>query len=156
MDQAWNNYLKEILFPERFLTIIESKINDVQSIYGTEIQTLFVSNRRTENGMEYLSLWLFSEDKAFECKNFISSDDYDVVYIQNNISYVNVKKTNYVDLHNPVNESSLVCNCYLANTNLSCSFNAIGANCKYLMQIIQSYYIANMFIPTDARDFHKS
>ena len=135
MEQVWKDYLQEIQLPERLLSIIESKINDVQSIFGTEIKTLF------------------SEDKAFECKNFISSDDYDVVYIQNNISYVNVKKSNYVDLRDPVNESSLVCNCYLVNTSLSCSLNAVGANCKYLMQIIQSHFIANMFVPTVSRDF---
>lgn len=153
MEQVWNDYLQEIQLPERLLSIIESKINDVQSIFGTEIKTLFVSNRRTANGVEYLSLWLFSDDKAFECKNFISSDDYDVVYIQKNISYVNVKKSNYVDLRGPVNESSLVCNCYLVNTSLSCSLNAVGANCKYLMQIIQSQFIANMFVPTVSSDF---
>ena len=33
MEQEWNDYLQEIQLPERLLSIIESKINDVQSIF---------------------------------------------------------------------------------------------------------------------------
>lgn len=144
MKKEWIDYLQEIQFPERLFAIVESKIKDVQLIFGTEIINLFVSNRRTEKGIDYLSLWLFSDNQVFECKNFISTDDYDVVFVQKNILYVNVKKSNYENLQNPINESSIVCNTYLSNTGLSCSFNAIGSNCKHLMHIIQTKYIPNM------------
>lgn len=144
MKQEWNNYLQEIQLPERLINNVENKIAEVEYIFGVRIDNIFVSNRRTEQGVEFLSLWLFTEDKAFECKQFISLDDYDVVFIQHNVFYINTKKTNYPQLGSPTNDSSLVCNCYLGNTNISCSFNAVGINCKYLMNIIKSRYIANL------------
>ena len=144
MKQEWKDYFQEINLPERLFANIECKVEEVQSIFGSEITQVFVSNRKTEQGIEFLSLWLFSINKAFECKNFISSEDYDMVYIRNNVSYVSINKINCTNIDNPMADSVLISNNYLANTNLSCSFNAVGRNCKYLMDILKSMYIPNM------------
>lgn len=144
MKEDWINYFAEIQLPPRLITNVENKIIEVQSIFGVEIEDVFISNRRTESGVSFLSLWLFTSDKALECKNFVSEDDYDILVVKNKVFYVNIKKTNYTDLENPTGDSNLVCNCYMSNTNLSCSFNALGVNCKYLMNIIKTRYISNV------------
>ena len=144
MKSEWNEYLSEIQLPSSLYSIIERKIKDVQDIFGVGIDKIFVTNRRTEQGTDFVSIWLFSDGKAFECKNFVSTDDYDIVVTRNNISYISIRKSSYLDIANPSKDSSLSCSCYMANTSLSCSFNAVGINCKYLMKILQDEYISNI------------
>lgn len=144
MKAEWNEYLSEIQLPSSLYSIIERKIKDVQDIFGVGIDKIFVTNRRTEQGIDFVSIWLFSNGKAFECKNFVSTDDYDIVITRKNISYVSIQKSNYSDINNPSTDSSLSSSCYLANTSLSCSFNAVGVNCKYLMRLLQDEFISNV------------
>ena len=144
MKQEWLEYLRLISLPERLCSIVENKIKEVQSIFDVECSIIFVSNRLTEQGVSFMSLWLFSDDKAYECKEFLSSDDYDTVYTRKNVVYVNIKKTNYPNLESTQENSNLSGTCYLGTANLSCSFNAVGENCIYLLNLLKSEYISNV------------
>jgi hypothetical protein len=145
MRQEWLSYLDEIGVPQRHIGIVEKKIDEVSKIFGVEILRIFISNKRTEDQQEeFKSLWLFTADKAIECKNFISKDDYDVLYFDHKVTYVNIIKSNYDDRDNPVQESSLSAICFLTTSNLSCTLNAVNINVKFLLNIIKEVYLANL------------
>lgn len=143
MRQEWKTYFETIKLPEQLQTIIENKIQEVQSLFDVNIEDIFVSNRRNEQKIEYISLWLFSNDRVFECKNFISLDDYDMAPIGGNIPYVNVQKTNYSQISSPTEDSVLTISCYVGRGILSCTLNAAGINCKYLINILKSRFNSN-------------
>lgn len=144
MKQEWLQYLQEIGVAEILFDNIDKKIQEVSSIFNTDIQEIFVSNNRTEQEVVYTSLWLFAENKAYECKSFISKEDYDVLVFENKVSYVNITKSNFSDFDNPSQDSSINVVCYIDTSNLSCTFNAVGINSKYLLKLIKEKYLRNL------------
>lgn len=144
MKQEWQDYLSKIGVADKLFEIIEKKISDVELIFNDKIDRIFVSNNQENQQIAYTSLWLFSDRKVYECKNFISKDDYDVLVFKERVAYVNIQKSDYTDLHTPTQDSILNVICYLTNANLSCSLNAVGINVKYLLGLLQDVYLANI------------
>lgn len=144
MKQEWSSYLNEIEIVSRYVDIIEKKIEEVSVLFDEEIERIFVSNIRKEEQVEFISLWLFSNNKLFECKNFISKEDYDVLIYKNKVSYINITKSNYSDFDNPSQDSTLNAVCYINGTNMSCLFNAVGSNAKYLLKLIKEIFLPNV------------
>ena len=145
MKENWNNYFSVIRLPEKLIEIITKKCSEIESLCSVELVDVFVSNVRKESGEEYKSLWFFSSDeKAFECKNFITDDDYDILCLHKNVAYFNIIKKELDDVENPSNESSMTVNCYIRGISMVCDFSATGVNCKYLVAISKKYYISNM------------
>ncbi len=144
MKQEWISYLQEISVPDRYVSNVEKKINEVSSIFNTEIKRIFVCNRQSEQKIEYSSLWLFSEDRVYECKNFISKEDYDVLIFRNKIAYVNIQKSDFDNIENPSTTSSLNAVCLLKDINMSCSLSSVGVNTKYLLELLKEIYLKNL------------
>ena len=144
MKQEFLSYFSEIGLSDKLIAIVEKRMLEVSSIFGDEIKRVFICNNYSNQQQVFTSLWFFSETKAFECKNFVSKDDYDVVVFHHRVAYINIMKSHYSDLEEPTDESKLNATCYFQNVSVSCLLNAVGVNSKYLMCILKNVFLNNV------------
>lgn len=145
MKEDWTNYFSVINLPEKAKEIALKKCSEIEYLCGIEIADIFISEVKKETGIDYKSLWLFSSDeKVFECKNFITEDDYDILCLHKNVAYYNIVKKNLDDIDNPTEISTMTVNSYIRGISMTCDFMATGLNCKYLIDISRKYYLPNL------------
>lgn len=132
------NWYREIGFADAVVNSAEEILSRVESYYEMEFDEIFISNIQNENHEEYPSLWLFSEQDAVECKNFLTRFDIDIVKYKGNVRYVNIITDNKETLNTPTVASTMKLAIALAD-DVKCIFDAKGQNCKKLSGIAKRY-----------------
>jgi hypothetical protein len=134
----FETYLKSIGIDGPFLERTTTVFDFVEKIYKDELKDIFVSEYiDSENNRQFESLWIFSEHKIFEARNFLNEDDLDCTSLPTEIQYWRMKKAEF-DFDNPLPKSRLSLDITLIN-KYSCSFKASQSNCIKLKQIFNDY-----------------
>lgn len=132
------NWYREIGFADAVVNSAEEILSRVESYYEMEFDEIFISNIQNDNHEEYPSLWLFSEQDAVECKNFLTRFDIDIVKYKGNVRYVNIITDNKESLNTPTAASTMKLAIALAD-DVKCIFDAKGLNCQKLSGIAKRY-----------------
>lgn len=145
MKEEFYNYLRNINISEVAQKKVEEIYNEILLLYNNiDIKDILITNLINNDSIEYQSLWLFNEDFAIECKNFLSQqEDFDLCPY-NEIIYYNIKKSNY-KLNGPISPNSNVSITILTNNGrASCNLIATGVNCTHVIKISQKYFLRKM------------
>lgn len=122
---------------------IEIVISLNAKIINDEVIDIFICDLKDEEGTkEYTSLWLFTDSHLMECKNFLSENNFDLVFYKNSIRYCSIKPIDF-DFDSPTTKSSITINCSLLGA-LSCNIIATEDNCKKAFDIYKKYFVANI------------
>ncbi len=130
LEELVETYLDDLNFPDEFYGRIYEIIRFYVDI-GYEIERIFISEYiNADDQRVYENLWLFSDGRVMEAKNFIVEDDFDSLPTANFV-YWNIKKENY-DFKKANNESRMYLD-YSGSDLMSLSeFKASKGNCDYL------------------------
>jgi hypothetical protein len=142
-------YLDSIGIMEPIRKRIESLYKDVQKIFPEEqIIDIFVEDYIQDDGTrKYQHIAFYTKNNlAMSVNEFMSSDDIRVASIKNNITYIEVHKTNY-DFVKATESSRLIIQARVQYSGLTLSSKASKENCDYLKDIMKKYIIPN-FIKT--------
>ena len=138
MDKKEFNWYREIGYPEAVVSSAEVTVSQVESYYEMEFDEIFISNIQNESHEEYPSLWLFSNQDAVECKDFLTRFDIDIVKYKGNVRYVNIISNSKDILKSTEPTSKMKLAISLAD-DLKCYFDAKGQNCRKLIGIAKRY-----------------
>ncbi len=132
------NWYREIGFADTVVNTAEDIASRVESYYEMKFDEIFISNIQNDNHEEYPSLWMFTEQDAVECKNFLTRFDIDVVKYKGNVRYVNIITDDKETLNTPSSTSTMKLAVSLSD-DVKCIFDAKGLNCKKLSGIAKRY-----------------
>ncbi len=132
------NWYRDNGFPETVVSTAAEITAQVEKYYEIEFDEIFISNIQNEGQEEYPSLWLFSEQDAVECKNFLIRFDIDIVRYKGCVKYVNIITDKNDTLINPTVTSTMKLAVSLTD-DIKCIFNAKGNNCQRLSGIAKRY-----------------
>lgn len=138
MNQNDLNWYKDNGFPETVVSTAAEIIAQVEKYYEMEFCEVFISNIQNEGQEEYSSLWLFSEQDAVECKNFLTRFDIDIVRYKGCVKYVNIITDKNDTLINPTTTSTMKLVVSLTD-DIKCVFDAKGTNCLRLSGVAKRY-----------------
>lgn len=121
---------------------VDVLLGELSTIYeGIELNDIFINELNRNGERTFQSIWLFSDKHIIECKDFLSSDDFDLAVFKDNVQYFNIIKKEYTELENPSEKSSVSIHVTFGKVELSADFTAIGINCKYALTIAKKYFI---------------
>lgn len=143
MINKFNKYLEKITLTK----IVKGRINEVllmnQKIYNEEIRDIFVCEMKNKEGARsYTSLWLFSDEFCFECKNFLNSFNFDKTPYSSKLDYCSIEIIEF-DLKEP-NEKSIVNIHFEFRISLAGDLIATESNCLSAIEIYKKYIIPNL------------
>ena len=138
MNQKDLNWYRENGFTETVVTTADEIAAQVEHFYEMEFSEMFICNIQKEGQEEYPSLWLFTEQDADECKNFLTRFDIDIVKYKGNVRYVNIITDNKGTLVNATPTSTMKLAVAFTD-DVKCIFEAKGANCQRLSGIAKRY-----------------
>lgn len=144
MKEEFYNYFSDILISEVTKERIEQIYNEIKDLYNNiEIDDVLLCDVINNGNKDYINLWFFGKNAAIECKNFMSVDNFDLAIINENITYFNIKKWNYVTTSEPRSDSSVIVDTVFNSGKVTCNLMATGKNCKYATMIAKKYLITN-------------
>lgn len=142
MKEKFYNYFSDIVISEVTKGRIEQIYNEIKDLYNNiGIDDVLLCDVINNGNKDYINLWFFGQNAAIECKDFMNKDDFDLAIIDENITYFNIKKWNYVTTEEPNDNSSVVIDATLNSGRISCNLMATGKNCKYVTMIAKKYLI---------------
>lgn len=119
----------------------DDRIREIISFYeklNIEIKDIFVSEYVKKDGTPvFESLYLFNDHILMEAKNFNSSDNFDMIKIEN-FNHWEIKKDNY-DFEEARINSKIYLGLYSGLT--SAELKATGKNCDKLKEIFMGYIL---------------
>lgn len=134
-DLKW---YRENGFTETVVSTATEVSKQVERLYEMKFSELFICNIQKDGQEEYPSLWLFNEQDAVECKNFLTRFDVDIVRYKGNVRYVNIITEKSDSLKNTTPSSTMKLYVSLFE-DVKCLFDAKGANCQRLSGIAKRY-----------------
>lgn len=143
MKKEFADYLAQIGAPMQVRDRIEMLCKSVEVLFGEEYDEIFVEAKKKDDTIVYTSLWLFSGSIATECKNFMSSDDFDWIDLTQSVTYINITKQNWLEWDKPKDESTMFFSAGIGQNVYTCAFSAIGVNCSHLLDIARHYFFTN-------------
>ena len=145
MKQAFKDYCVAIGLSEFAQRRVDVVLNELSSIYeGIELNDIFINELNRNGERTFQSIWFFSDKHIIECKDFLSSDDYDLAIYKDQIQYFNITKKDFSDIENPSEKSSITIHVTFGKVELSADLTALGINCKYALSIAKKYFIKGL------------
>lgn len=146
MKEQFITYLKSIGMTQIFVNRVDEICQFYENILKTklddEIIDIFVTDYITkEEKREYENLYLFSKKFFMEAKLFITQDDFDMLPISENITYLKITKQNY-DFMVSSEKSRL--NVHFVSGMSGGDLKASGENCNYLKEIYFKYMLSKL------------
>lgn len=136
MEESIQKYLECINSTQTIINRVDYLKKYGEEFYNISFPCLFVSTDNENNQLQYKSLFLISSDYIVEFKDFLNKIDIDLTKITTKIEYFDMVDS--ID-----KEQKLKVQIFLAY-NLSCTFNAYGANCTYLQSLAKDYLLPNI------------
>jgi len=145
MKQEFKTYLDEIGVTGQLVDKVQAIYNYYTEFLKVEIQDIFVSEYVNSEGLRtYESLWFFNDSYCFEAKQFISNEDYDMDYYNNEIFSFNVNKRDFDIVNLNFNDNSRMNLTFYLNSVRGGSIKASKSNCKKLAEIITTFILTNL------------
>lgn len=144
--KRFETYLNEININPSIRSRIEDILDISKKILNEEeILDIFVSDYVTINSREYESLWIFTERYISEVKNFRSDYNFDMILRCAGFSYANIIFDKYDYKAKEASDlSRMKLSAVYSKKNITCIFKASGVNCRYLQEIFEKYFRANV------------
>lgn len=139
------SYLEAIELPET----VKARIPDIEEGFrflcgGREIDRLFVSDDRTENGREFLSLWGFVGSFWMEARDFLIKQEMDISSYYGAIKYLGMQY-DQLDITGGATTSESYVKVEIETEKVRYSvLSATGANCSYLIRIVKELLIPSL------------
>lgn len=142
MKAEWSEYLEGIGIRALFMKRAEEVVDFYANLYRDHINDIFVSEYIDKDGnRQYEGMWLFSDERVCEAKNFLHEDNYDSAIIKNQVKLWRIKKIDY-DFKSATSKSRLVVEFSLV-TNISGTLKASHSNCDHLRDSFTRYLLPN-------------
>ena len=114
-----------------------------KELYPDEIMDIFITDYIKEDGSrEYENLWFFSEKTCMEAKQFITTEDFDIIRIKKRVNIWNIRKHNY-DFKKAIDTSRLFLRVNF-DIDVDGELKAAKNNCDNLRKIILKYIVPNL------------
>jgi hypothetical protein len=127
--------------------VVKTRIDEIlilnDAMIDEDIVDIFICElKNNEERTTFTSLWLFTESYATECKNFLTTYDFDIAPYKNKINYCSIKATEF-DFTTPT-EKSLVTISFQFDSPVSGTFTATSDNCLKAYEFYTKYIIPNV------------
>lgn len=143
MKEEFKKYLEDVDIIGAIGEKVERIYDFYREICPDEITGIFITDYIKEDGERvYEHLWFFSEKYCMEAKQFITTDDFDITPIKNQIIYWVLKKQDY-DFKKATEKSRLYLK-FKMGTMIDGELKASKENCDYLRDIILEYIRTNL------------
>jgi len=143
MKEEFKKYLEDVDIIGAIGEKVERIYDFYREICPDEITGIFITDYIKEDGERvYEHLWFFSEKYCMEAKQFITTDDFDITPIKNQIIYWVLKKQDY-DFKKATEKSRLYLK-FKMETRIDGELKASKGNCDYLRDIILEYIKSNL------------
>lgn len=143
MNSDFNKYLTDIGLTSVAIERTDEILDFYQTILKLNISDIFISEYvNNENNKIFENLWLFTSNQVGEAKDFLNRDDFDLVTLENSITYFQIEKEefNFIDantksrLHIHISDKS----------KTTCDLKASHNNCIHLKAIMEKYILPNI------------
>ncbi|HUU28933.1 MAG TPA: hypothetical protein VM123_14070 [archaeon] len=142
MKSEFLKYLLSIGIKDPLIERINSIFEFYKKVCSEEIEKIFISEYIQKDGMRvYENLWFFSKSYIMEAKDFINTDDFDLVYIKNRMLGWTLQKKEY-DFENS-NEKSRFALTIKFIGDVWAKLKASKENCNSLRDILFRYFLPN-------------
>lgn len=139
------DYLSNIGVSETVTKRVELIHEEMVSLFNVkDFEEILICDVNNNGVREFTSLWFFSSSMAYECKNFMNADDYDVTPIGSSIVYFNMVKEKFNFGEEPDLNSQVTINALSNNGKITMSFHVTGVNCRYALKIAKDYFLPNI------------
>ena len=143
MKKEFIDYLNEI----GLTGAVVDRVKEIYKFYSEflkfDIKDIFVSEYINPDGSRtYENLWFFNDTHIFEAKQFITEDDFDSDFFQDQIISFNINKKDFVMPLESYNENSRVTLTFYFNTRAGV-LKASKINCNKLAEITNDYVMPN-------------
>jgi len=143
MKEEFKKYLEDVDIIGAIGEKVERIYDFYREICPDEITGIFITDYIKEDGERvYENLWFFSEKYCMEATQFITTDDFDITPIKNQIIHWVLKKQDY-DFKKATEKSRLHLE-FAMDTRLDGELKASKGNCDYLRDIILEYIKSNL------------
>jgi hypothetical protein len=143
MKDEFVRYLKDINMTNVHIERVREVFKFYEQVCTDEITDIFVTEYITDDGSRvYECLWFFSSKLIMEAKNFISNDNFDMMYIENRVVWWELTKEDY-NLEATTTKSRMGLTVRMAG-DIRCEMKASRENCEFLFEILKKYFIPNL------------
>lgn len=127
--------------------VIKDRIDEVielnTKIKNDDILDIFICEMKNNEGARtYTSLWLFTDKFFIECKDFLTTNNFDLIPYLGAIKYCSIETIEF-DLDVASEKSSVKTYCEFEN-KLNGNFIATENNCVKAFDIYLKYIVANL------------
>jgi len=127
--------------------VVKTRIDEIMilnhAMFDEDILDIFICElKNNEERTTFTSLWLFTESYAIECKDFLTTYDFDMAPYKNRLHYCSIKSTEF-DFVSPT-EKSLVKITFQFDSRISGTFTATNDNCLKAYEFYKKYIIPNV------------
>ena len=143
MSDKFKDYLGDLPLTKVIKDRVDEVIKLNTKIKSGDFLDIFICELKDDEGERtYTSLWLFTDKHLIECKEFLSSINFDVTPYVGIINYCSIESTEYnLD---EVSEKSSVKIHFTMETKISGNLIATEKNCVHAFKIYQKYILANL------------
>lgn len=143
MKEEFTSYFKAIEAPQKLMERADLLLQEVQNLYGFEVDDVIICSYMKEQQEEYTSLWFIASDKLIECKDFLTTIDIDLAKYANGIKYFNMVSNDF-SVSNAATSTSSVSVSLVLDRELTSEFKACRKNCDFLVAFAKKYFIPNL------------
>jgi hypothetical protein len=141
---ASGDYLRSIDLDEDMVKRVGAMVEAFEWLCPEPLERIFICDQPSDSGKDrqLTSLWGFSSTFCMETKQFLSSENFDMVPFRSSIVWLEVEGSDVAGNRDD-NAGTLSVTFHLG-PNLPCLLTATGANCKYLKSTLQDLLVPNM------------
>lgn len=127
--------------------VVKTRIDEIMilnsAMFDEEILDIFICElKNNEERPTYTSLWFFTESYAIECKDFLTTYDFDIAPYKNRLKYSSIKSTDF-DFATPTDKSFVKIS-FQFDSTVSGIFTATSNNCLKAYEFYTKYIIPNI------------
>jgi len=143
MIEKFESYLQQL----QLSNVVRSRIDEVlilnYNMINKEIIEIFMGEVKSVIGRKtFTSLWLFTDEFAIECKEFLSKNDFDIAPYKNRIQYCSIKADNSDFSTYDIN-SFIEIKLHFIDS-ITGTLTASGENCQHAYELYKSLIIPNV------------
>lgn len=143
MIAKFESYIEQLPLSQ----VVKLRIDEVlilnQNMINQEIIEIFMGEVKNIDGRKtFTSLWLFTDEYTIECKDFLSSIDFDIAPYKNRVQYCSIKSNDY-DFNTYDTNSFVEIRLHFID-RITGTLIASGENCPQAYKIYKDLIIPNV------------
>lgn len=144
MIEKFEAYLGTLPITKTVKDRVDEIINLNLKIQEFDIKDIFICElKNSEGSRSYTSLWLFTDKYFIECKDFLTTFDFDITPYLGKIQYCSISPKDF-DLETATEKSIVNIHFSLAADSISGSLISTEQNCLNALSIYRKYIVSNL------------